>query len=141
MSRCSPLTLPLLLLAGALPSCTAARSTYHLAKAEQAVYLAREAEAPDRVVYEWTMADEFIRKAREEWGYSDYGPAEDYSKKATEWAGKAEERARELQRSKALDSSPDVVPEELDKQPDTEQPAIQGREDKLVVPDDTDEEE
>lgn len=83
-----------LLLAGLTSGCTAIKSTVHLAQAEQAVQLAREAEAPEQAPYAWTMAEQLILKAREEWAAADYGPAESLSKQALEAATKAEEIAR-----------------------------------------------
>jgi hypothetical protein len=71
----------------------AIRSTTYLSQGQQELILAREAEAPDRAIYAWTMADEYHRKAVEEWGYSDFEAAEQYSIKAAEWAAKAKQYA------------------------------------------------
>ena len=104
-----------LLLAALLPltllGC-AARSTLQIVQAEQAIYLAREAEAPERAVYEWTLAEQYMQKAREEWSHSDYGPADQFARKAVDWAGKAELAAAEGQSYERVEASPDVVPEE-----------------------------
>lgn len=89
MSRLVPL-----LIAGLATGCTAIKSTVHLAQAEQAVQLAREAEAPEQAPYAWTMAEQLILKAREEWAAADYGPAETLSIKAMKIANDAAEQAR-----------------------------------------------
>lgn len=83
-----------LLTAGSLTGCTAIKSTVHLAKAEQALQLAAEAEAPVNAPYAWTAAEELILKAREEWASSDFGPAEALSIKALDAANQAAEQAR-----------------------------------------------
>ena len=104
-----------LLLAGMTSGCTAIKSTVHLAQAEQAVQLAREAEAPEQAPYAWTMAEQLILKAREEWAAADYGPAETLSKQALEAAAKAEETARTAPRPEQrpfgadLPEAPDAV--------------------------------
>jgi hypothetical protein len=76
-----------------LVGCTAIRGTVHLAKAEQAYALANDADAETWAPYPHTMAESFMLKAREEWGYSDFGPAEDFSKLALEWSTKAAKQA------------------------------------------------
>jgi len=83
-----------LLLTGLLTGCTAVKSTVHLTKAEQALQLAREAEAPVNAPYAWTVAEELVFKAREEWAASDFGPAEILSIKALDAANKAAEEAK-----------------------------------------------
>ena len=81
--------LPLLLLT-ALSGCYAAtRSTVDLGKAEQQLAAARAAGAPERAVYAWTMADEYMKKARDEWGRSDYQRADAMLKNAVKWANEA----------------------------------------------------
>ncbi len=89
MSRLVPL-----LLVGLLVGCTATRSTVHLVKAEQALLLAREAEAPERAPYAWTLAEQLVLKAREEWASSDFGPAEALSVRGLAQANVAAEQAR-----------------------------------------------
>ena len=84
------LSVSALLLLGA---CTAVRGTVKLAQAEQAVLLARQAGAPERAVYAFTRAEAFMVKAREEWGYADYGAAEALCSEATTWADKARQEA------------------------------------------------
>jgi len=78
-----------------LPGCYAAtRATVDLGQAEQQLAAARAAGAPERAVYAWTMADEYMKKARDEWARSDYQRADEMVNKATEWAAKAADLAR-----------------------------------------------
>ena len=67
----------------------ATRSTVDLVKVEQKVAQAKAADAQRRAVYAWTMADAYIKKARDEWGHSDYEAAEKMMKQAEAWADKA----------------------------------------------------
>ena len=85
---------PMVLAALALAGCAAGRGTYFLAEAQQHVRVAEEAGAPTRAVYAWTMADQYMRKAWEEWGNSDFEDSEKLARKASEWADKAEQAAR-----------------------------------------------
>ena len=78
---------PMLLLA--LSGCTAVKSSVHLIQAEQDVTRAKERNADDEAVYEYTMALRYLEKAREENGYADYKDSTELSKSATEWADKA----------------------------------------------------
>ena len=78
-----------------LTGCYAAtRSTVDLGQAERQLAAARAAGAPERAVYAWTMADEYMKKARDEWARSDYQRADEMVKKATKWAAKAAELAQ-----------------------------------------------
>jgi FMN phosphatase YigB (HAD superfamily) len=78
-----------LALAVAVAGCAAARSTYYLYEAVDVQKKAAAAGA-DGAVYEWTLATEFLRKAREEAGYSDYEQAETLAREAVEWTRRAE---------------------------------------------------
>jgi hypothetical protein len=91
-----------------------ARSIYHLGQAEQAVIMAKDSEAADLAPYEWTMTQEYILKAREEWGNAAFGDAEELSKKANEWAARAEQAALRLHRYKEAEGMHEFVPEEID---------------------------
>lgn len=98
------------LLIALLASGCAARSTVSLVQAEQAVYVAREAGAPDRAVYEWTLAEQYMVKAREEWGHADYEVADELAVKAQSWAEAAERSASEMQRIEQVEGGADDVP-------------------------------
>lgn len=82
------------LIAGLSGCYSATRATVDLGQAEQNMSAARAAGAPDRAVYAWTMADEYMKKARDEWARSDFESAEAMVKKATRWADEAASIAR-----------------------------------------------
>lgn len=86
-----PVFAALLLLTGCY---AASKSTLDLAKAEKKVQAARAADAQLHAVYAWTMADEYMKKARDEWGRSDYEAAEALMTKATTWAEQAIQTAK-----------------------------------------------
>lgn len=102
----------MLLAALGLSGC-AARSTFHLIRAEQALSAAREAGAEEGAVFQWTMAEEYMLKAREEWGYSDYGVAEELADSAMGWAQKAALTASTVSEEHQLEAAPEVVPEDI----------------------------
>jgi len=106
----------------------AARSTLQIVQAEQALYLAREAEAPDRAVFEWTLAEQYMQKAREEWSHSDYGAADELARKSIHWAEQAEQAASDSAHHQIMDRSSDIVPEERAPAPVPE-PSPDGAED------------
>ncbi|MEC8423036.1 MAG: hypothetical protein VX000_04615 [Myxococcota bacterium] len=91
--------LPALLLTATLPGCTAIRSTVHLTRAEQAYALAVDAEAETWAPYAHERAHSLLLKAREEWSYSDFGPAEDLFDQSKEWSDKARLAAEQADRS------------------------------------------
>lgn len=82
--------IPALLALLCMMGCYAAtRSTVDLVKVEQKVAQAKAADAQRRAVYAWTMADAYLKKARDEWGHSDYEAAEQMMRQAETWADKA----------------------------------------------------
>src|SRR4029077_4384141 len=58
-------------------------------KAASAVSAAKLAQADRYAPYEYTAAEEYLHKAREEAGYSEYQDAIDYGKKAEDLANRA----------------------------------------------------
>ncbi len=70
------------------------RGTVKLVEGDQELAKARSVGAPSRAVYEWTMADEYMKKARDEWARSDFESAEQLVAKAKQWAAQAEKAAR-----------------------------------------------
>lgn len=95
----------LLLLAGvvALSSgCGPIFSTYLIADAEAKLAGAKAAEAERYAIYEYTASEEYLKKAHEELGYADYGPAIDYAYKAADLAQQGLERAKD-EKHKHLD--------------------------------------
>lgn len=110
---------------GLSSGCIAIKPTARLASLEEAWHDANEAEAAEEAIYEHTLAEQYRLKAREEWGYSDYGAAEDLARKGENFARRAEEIARygsadegAADRAKArenLENAEDIVPEEVDR--------------------------
>lgn len=105
--------LSLLLLLSASVGCASIRSTIRLTEAEQALYQARQYDPQDSAVYEWTLAELYMVKSREEWGYSDYEAAEMFAEKAAKWAAEAEEMASREETFEALDEAQEIVPAEV----------------------------
>lgn len=77
---------------------------------------ARTAGADRLAPYEWTAANLYIHKAREEVGYSDFEVAVDFAQKASKFANEAKEKAMSSpRRDEALsgsrrDGPPSLVP-------------------------------
>ncbi len=126
-----------------LGGCTAAKATYHLVEAGQDTLLTEQTDAPELAVYEWTKAEQYRIKAREEWSHSDFGAAEDFARKASEWAAKADEVAKKAEKAKMAEDMPDLVPEEVERGGEQPEPGIQGGEkiDVDELNDDLDEED
>ena len=94
----------------ALGGCYAAtKSTVDLSGVQQKLEAARAAGAPDRATYAWTMADEFLKKARDEWSRSDYEAADALLKKAAHWADQAASIAQASGVDNAEDGFEDAV--------------------------------
>ena len=73
-----------------LPGCYAAtKATVDMANAQKDLETARSLDAPQRAVYAWTMADEYMKKAKDEWARSDYQAAYKLLKQARHWADQA----------------------------------------------------
>lgn len=105
-------TVPLLLL---LCGCTAAKATFQVVTAEQALADARRYEADRVAVYEYTMALRYLEKAREEIGYSDYRIADALARQSAVWADRSiiftERHGRtEIQLDDFSDTAPIVAP-------------------------------
>lgn len=69
-------------------------STGRISDAKEALEKAEAANAAERAPYEYTMAQEYLRKADELWGYSQFGYSSDYAQKAIDMATAAEEKAQ-----------------------------------------------
>lgn len=68
-------------------------STYLIIGAQADLEGAQAAEAERYAVYEYTAAQEYLHKAREEQGFADFGPSIDFAYKAQDLAQKATARA------------------------------------------------
>jgi hypothetical protein len=107
-------------LVGALATgCAAARSNYYLYDATDVILKAKAAGASE-AVYEWTMATEFLLKAREEAGYSDYEYAETLARESIDWARRAQEAVevgitgREKDIEQMVEDAVEDVPEDFE---------------------------
>lgn len=80
---------------GQVAGVTATKSTVYFAQAEQALATARSVNAEKWAPYQWTRANETMKKSREEWAYSDFGAAEQLALEAMELAERATKRAQE----------------------------------------------
>ncbi len=85
-----------LVLGGLASGCTAARASYYLLDAERKFETAVAAGAEERAVYEITLAREYLWKAKEEVNSSDYGAAEQLSKKSVVWSAEAFEKSSDV---------------------------------------------
>lgn len=118
-----------------LSGCYAAtRSTVNMVEANQKLAEARDAGAQGRAVYAWTMADEYMKKARDEWGRSEFESAERLFEKSSKWS----EEALRLARTAPIDAI-EVLPDEAP--PATPTPAPTKPAEKVLVPDDLDDED
>ena len=97
----------------------ATRSTVDLAQAQQKIEMARAAGAPQQAVYAWTMADEYLKKARDEWGRSDYEAADALLKKSMTWADQAVSIAKANEQNVWSESVQDTPPAEEESVPTT----------------------
>ena len=98
-------------LLAATGACGPVQSTAYLLDAAVQIEAARTAQAERFAPYEWTSANLYLHKAREEVGYSDFEQAVDYSKKASVFANQAKVNAMKAARKDDPTSdSPSVVP-------------------------------
>lgn len=111
--RALPATGLVVAMCSILSGCGPSISVWLVSDAEAKMAAARAAEAEENAVYEYTAAEAYLKKAHEELGYADYGPAIDYAFKAGTLAAQGAERAREV-RSKHLDeaAAADNAPDE-----------------------------
>jgi hypothetical protein len=87
------------LLAGA--GCGPIQSTAYLLDASSTLEAARSAQAEKLAPYEWTAANLYLAKSREEVGYSEYEQAVDYARKAVDFATRARDGALKAVRKPA----------------------------------------
>lgn len=77
----------------AVAGCGPIQSTPALIEADIEVEAARSAGATTAAPYEFTSAEAYLRKAREEAGYAQYQAATDFALKARDLAKEAREKA------------------------------------------------
>jgi hypothetical protein len=80
---------PLVLGCVLLASCTATKASVQVVSAEESLRRAREYQAESKAVYEYTMAVEYLEKARSELGYSEYRLADVLARQSAEWSDRA----------------------------------------------------
>ena len=85
--------LALLTLATATLGCGPVESTMLIVEADTALHNAKTVEATKKSPYEYTAAEQYLHKAREEWGTSDFEYSIDYATKARDLGIKARENA------------------------------------------------
>lgn len=83
---------------GALTACGPVQSTAYLLDAEVQIEAARTAQAERYAPYEWTAANLYYRKSKEEVGYSDFEQAVDFAQKAQKFATQARDNAMKTTR-------------------------------------------
>ena len=94
-----------------LCACGPVQSTAYLIDSETMLEAARTAQADKLAPYEWTAANLYFAKSKEEVGYSDFEQAVDYGKKAVEFATRARDVALKVgRRNESAPSDPPVVP-------------------------------
>lgn len=98
------------LLALLLPGC-ALRSTSAILQAQEVYEDALEAGAPATAPHEFVLARQYLDKAREEWGRSQYQDADMLARKARSFAEEAEKKAQ--QEATMGEGASTVVPEEV----------------------------
>lgn len=74
-------------------ACGPVQSTAHLLDADVQLEAARTAQADRLAPYEWTSANLYLHKAREEVGYADFEQAVTYAQKASKFASAARDVA------------------------------------------------
>jgi hypothetical protein len=96
--RCVKSGLLLSALVCAASACGPIQSTSYLIDTENMLEAARVAQADKLAPYEWTAAQLYFLKSKEEVGYSDYEQAVDYGKKAVDFATRARDTALKVGR-------------------------------------------
>lgn len=110
MLRPSALSVGVVLMATSLiMGCGPIQSTSYLIDTETMLEAARVAQADKLAPYEWTSANLYFAKSKEEVGYSDFEQAVDYGKKAVAFATRARDMALKVGR-RASDPGPNDPP-------------------------------
>jgi hypothetical protein len=91
-------------------ACGPVQSTSYLMDTETMLEAARTAQADRLAPYEWTAANLYYAKSKEEVGYADFEQAVDYAKKAVDFATRARDVAVKAAKKLEAPSEPQVVP-------------------------------
>jgi hypothetical protein len=109
----TPLLRPSLALGGALllalAACGPTQSTALIMEADVELEAARTADGNKYAPYEFTAAEAYLHKAREEQGYSDYEVSIDFGNKAVKFAKEAKAKAM-ASKSEGIAPSPSGSP-------------------------------
>jgi hypothetical protein len=73
--------------------CGPVESTAVILSADTALHNAKTADGDQKSPYEYTAAEQYLHKAREKWGTSDFEYSVDYATKARDLATTARERS------------------------------------------------
>lgn len=76
-----------------LYGCGPVESTSLIVQADTNLHNAKTADAEKNSPYEYYSAEQYLHKAREKWGTSDFEYAIDYAKEARDFAKKARDRS------------------------------------------------
>jgi hypothetical protein len=85
--------LAVIVLGFALGACGPVESTSLIVQADTSLHNAKTAGADQKSPYEYTAAEQYLHKAREEWGRSDFEYSVDFATKARDLSIKARENA------------------------------------------------
>ncbi|MEZ4237140.1 MAG: DUF4398 domain-containing protein [Myxococcota bacterium] len=111
MKRPPSTLLPLVL--ALLGGCAAAKVQLQIVQAEEALGRAEHEEAPRKATYEYTMAAQYLDKAREEAGFSSYRIADQLARRSAQWSDRAIIAVERKGRGELdLDVLPDALPPE-----------------------------
>ena len=80
-------------------SCGPCKSTALIIQADTTLHKAKAAKADEKSPYEYTAAKQYLRKAREKWGTSDFEYSIEYATKAQDLATDAFEQTLKKQPS------------------------------------------
>lgn len=69
--------------------CTATKAQIQIVSAEQALHRAEEYDADTLAKYEYVMASQYLAKAKEEAGWSDFRIADALARQSAEWSDRA----------------------------------------------------
>jgi hypothetical protein len=112
-------------LLGLCAGCGPIVSGVQIVNANIALSAAETAGAKRTAIYEYTAAREYLQKAREEHGYSDFWASRIYADKALDYAVRARKKAEAasgIEQPAVLPEAPEVI--EQPAQPSSEQPVI-----------------
>jgi hypothetical protein len=96
--------------AAAMSSCGPTQSTALIMDADVQLEAARAADGPKLAPFEYTSAEVYLHKAREEQGYADYEVAIDFARKAVKYGTEAKVKAMAARAEGAVPSLPSMPP-------------------------------